>query len=72
MAVWMGLQLAAAEELPPVFTGELLLVRYDMPVGGSDGFAPTRQLARRRDGPDGVDWPDFTLNGRPDFPRSTR
>jgi len=62
---------ATAEEKPPsapsVFTGELNLVRYDMPRGRSDGYAPTRQLARRRDGPDAVDWPDFTLNGQPAF-----
>ena len=59
---WCG-----AAETPPPFTGELSLVRYDMPRGGSDGFAPTRQVARRIDGPNAVDWPDFTLNGKPVF-----
>lgn len=41
------------------------LVRYDLPRGLSDGFAPTRQPARRKDGADAVDWPAFTLNGQP-------
>ena len=57
---------ARAQEAPP-FTAELSLVRYDMPRGRSDGLAPTRQLAQRRDGPDAVEWPDCTLNGRPIF-----
>ena len=53
---------------PPVFTGQLSIVRYDMPLGRSSGLAPTRQLARRdADAPEGMDWPDFTLNGQPLF-----
>jgi len=54
---------------PPAteFVGELMLVRYDMPRGLSDGFSPTRQLAKRKDGPDAVDWPAITLNGKPVF-----
>lgn len=55
---------ACAQDAGP-FVGELSLVRYDMPIGRSDGFAPTRQLAVRVDGADAVDWPDFTLNGKP-------
>lgn len=57
--------LAGAEEKPvaPPFIGQLSLVRYDMPRGFSDGYAPTRQLAKRRDAPDAVDWPNFSLNG---------
>ncbi len=43
------------------------LVRFDAPLGGSDGFAQTRQFAKRIDGPNAVDWPDFTLNGKPIF-----
>ena len=46
------------------FMGELSLVRYDMPRGRSDGFAPTRQTAVRVDGADAVDWPEMTLNGK--------
>ena len=53
-----------SESAPP-YTGEISLVRYDMPRGLSDGYAPTRQPAQRKDGPDAVDWPDFTLNGQP-------
>ena len=56
-----------AAESPTAFVGELSLVRYDIPRGGSDGFAPTRQLAKRVDGPNAVDWPAFTLNGQPIF-----
>lgn len=43
----------------------LTLARYDMPRGRSDGFAPTRQTAVRREGADAVDWPALLLNGQP-------
>jgi len=49
------------------FVAQLSLVRYDMPRGLSDGYAPTRQPAQRRGEPDAIDWPDVTLNGRPIF-----
>ena len=49
----------------PKFAAQMTLVRYDLPRGLSNGFAPTRQLATRRAGPDAVEWPDFTLNGQP-------
>ena len=49
------------------FIGQLSLVRYDMPRGLSDGYAPTRQLAQNKADQDAVDWPDFTLNGKPIF-----
>jgi hypothetical protein len=52
---------------PEPFVGHLSLVRYDMPRGLSNGYAPTRQLAQRKDGSDAVDWPDLTLNGQPVF-----
>lgn len=57
-----------AADPPPAFTGQLCLVRYDMPLGLSSGLTPTRQVARRDIlAPEGVDWPDFTLNGQPIF-----
>jgi hypothetical protein len=59
--------LAGGQQEPPHFTGKLNLVRYDLPLGNSDGYAPTRHLAQRKDGSDAVDWPDFTLNGKPIF-----
>ncbi|HEY2342259.1 MAG TPA: hypothetical protein VGH90_04475, partial [Chthoniobacteraceae bacterium] len=55
---------------PPAetFTGVLSLVRYDLPIGDSNGYAPTRQLAARKSkGADAVDWPDLTLDGKPLF-----
>lgn len=61
---------AFSQETPspvPAFTGELSLVRYDLPRGFSDGYAPTRQLAVRKDGENAVEWPDLTLNGAPIF-----
>ncbi|MEQ1859263.1 MAG: hypothetical protein ABMA13_04955 [Chthoniobacteraceae bacterium] len=58
---------AQEKPVPPEFTAELQLVRYDMPRGLSDGYAPTRQLAKRRDGPDAIDWPALTFDGRPAF-----
>ncbi len=59
---------APAAEAPPAFIGQLSLVRYDLPLGLSNGLAPTRQLARRDvEAPDAVDWPDFTLDGQPIF-----
>ncbi len=51
----------------PAFIGQLSLVRYDMPIGLSDGYAPTRQLAVAKADEDAVDWPDFTLNDAPIF-----
>jgi hypothetical protein len=48
-------------------SAELTLVRYDAPRGPGNGFAPTRQLPVRRDPPDGVEWPDLTLSGKPIF-----
>ena len=57
-----------AADAPPVpFVGKLCIVRYDMPLGFSDGLAPTRQPAKRKETEDGVEWPDFTLNGQPVF-----
>src|SRR4029453_18419997 len=52
---------------PVSFVGELSLVRFDLPIALSDGHAPTRQIAVRKDGDEAVDWPDFTLNGAPIF-----
>ncbi len=55
---------ADAERFPTA----LSLVRYDTPIGLSDGFAPTRQPAvRRADGDEALDWPEMTLNGAPIF-----
>lgn len=54
----------AATPAPPP-AAQLTLVRYDLPRGMSDGFAPTRQPARRKEGADAVEWPSFTLNGKP-------
>ena len=67
-------QPVAAPIPSPEFVGELLLVRYDLPVGLSDGYAPTRQLAARKDGDDGdaVEWPEFTLNGAPVFRKGAK
>src|SRR5258708_1262527 len=65
LGVWVGA--SAQEKKVPAFNAELSLVRYDQPRGLSDGLAPTRQLAQRRDGQDAVEWPDCTLNGQPVF-----
>jgi hypothetical protein len=54
---------SSAEENVAPPAQQLTLVRYDLPLGISTGFAPTRQAARRADGTDAVDWPVFTLNG---------
>ena len=68
LALFLAATVSRAADAPPAFTGQLSLVRYDMPLGLSTGLAPTRQLARRdAAAPDGVDWPDFTLNGQPIF-----
>ncbi len=48
-------------------SGKLNLVRYDMPIGHSGGYAPTRQTAKRLPGPDAVEWPELTLDGKPIF-----
>ena len=57
---------AGAEEKPAAPPqSQLTLVRYDLPRGRSDGYAPTRQSAQRKEGADGVDWPGFSLGGQP-------
>ncbi len=65
--VWaFGVRIGAAPAV--TLSGTLSLVRYDMPIGLSDGYAPTRQLAARKsNGPDVVDWPELTLDGKPIF-----
>ena len=57
---------AGAEEKPAAPPqSQLTLVRYDLPRGRSDGYAPTRQSAQRKEGADAVDWPGFSLGGQP-------
>ncbi|HEY3898447.1 MAG TPA: hypothetical protein VGM54_07530 [Chthoniobacter sp.] len=51
----------------PHFIGKLSLVRYDMPLAFSDGYAPTHQVAKKKDGEVTVAWPDFTFDGHPIF-----
>jgi len=59
---------ADATPAPPTpFIGKLSLVRYDSPLAFSDGYAPTRQAAKLKDGTDAVAWPDFSLNHQPIF-----
>ena len=41
------------------------LVRYDRPLGFQEGYGRTRQNAQRVAGPDAIDWPNFTLTGKP-------
>ena len=52
---------------PAPFIGKLSLVRYDTPLAFSDGFAPTHQVAKVKDGEEAVAWPNFTLNNQPIF-----
>ena len=52
---------------PKEFIGQLSIVRFDLPLGLSNGLAPTRQQAKRKEGADAVDWVDLTLNGQPIF-----
>jgi hypothetical protein len=65
--VLLALSCASAQEAPPAddYSATLALVRYDLPRAFSDGYAPTRQLAARVGGMHAVDWPEFTLNGKP-------
>ncbi len=65
VALFAVLSAANAQDKPAPPAVPLTLVRYDLPRGLSDGFAPTRQAARRKEGTDAVDWPSFTLNGQP-------
>ena len=66
VALWCAMTGLGAEP-PATFSAQLSLVRYDLPRGRSDGYAPTRQKAVKQEGPVGVDWPDFTFNGMPVF-----
>ena len=49
----------------PTHLVQAALVRYDQPIGFQEGYGRTRQTAQRADGPDAVDWPNFTLAGKP-------
>lgn len=51
----------AADIAPSTQYASLRLARWDMPRGFSEHYAPTRQTAQRKDGPDAVDWPTLTL-----------
>lgn len=69
-ALWLATLLpidAAETPPPPPYVGKLTLVRYDLPLAFSDGLAPTRQPAQRREGQDAVAWVDLSLNGQPVF-----
>ena len=56
---------AAPTRAPWHFT--MFLVRWDAPLGFKDGYGHTRQSVQRVPGPDAVDWPQMSLNGRPLF-----
>ena len=43
----------------------LRLTRWDAPLGFKGRNEMTRQVVKREAGPDAVDWPNFTLAGRP-------
>jgi hypothetical protein len=61
------LAVASSAEPPAPFVAKLSLVRYDAPLAFSDGYAPTHQTVKFKDGADEVTWPDFTLNNQPIF-----
>ena len=43
----------------------LRLARYDATLGGTTGRGFVNAKAERKSGPDAVDWPQFTLSGKP-------
>jgi hypothetical protein len=65
LAFFTELPASAQDKPTDTYSAHLSLVRYDMPVGFSSGYAPTRQLAvRKLDGGDAVDWVDISLSGK--------
>ena len=56
---------ATAEDFAdPIFIAELVLSRFDRPLGFAKREAMTREKAYRRGGPDAVDWVRLTLDGQ--------
>ncbi|MHB0999200.1 MAG: LamG domain-containing protein [Armatimonadota bacterium] len=63
---------AVADDFPkPTQPVKMALVRYDMPIGFQEGYGRTRQAAQRIEGPDAVDWPGFTFDGKPLWDKSS-
>ncbi len=62
----LAFRAAVAADFPaPTHAVHAALVRFDSPLGFSEGYGRTRRIAERRSGPDAVDWPAFTWNGKP-------
>lgn len=55
----------------PTHAVKFALVRWDQPIGGQEGYGRTRRAAQKVAGPDAVDWPQITLDGKPVFEKSS-
>jgi hypothetical protein len=51
----------------PAHLVKMALVRFDQPIGFQEGYGRTRVTAQKAAGPDAVDWPQITLDGKPIF-----
>ncbi|HEY0072870.1 MAG TPA: LamG-like jellyroll fold domain-containing protein [Abditibacteriaceae bacterium] len=51
----------------PTHLVKMALVRFDQPIGFQEGYGRTRLTAQKVAGPDAVDWPQITLDGKPIF-----
>lgn len=60
----------AADFAKPSHYVKLALVRWDMPLGFRGRISRTRETAKRVPGPDAVDWPVLSLNGKKIFEQS--
>jgi len=59
---------ATAQNAPvKPFSVRFFLTRFDQPRGMKGDYAPTRQNAVRVPGPNAVDWPSVTVDGKPVF-----
>ena len=55
----------------PLQRVNLLLTRFDEPLGLKTDYAPTRQSVRRVPRPNAVDWPTITVDGKPVFTKDS-
>ena len=59
---------AKTTDIPaPLYHVQLYLTRFDAPLGLKTDYAPTRQNVKRSLGPNAVDWPATTVEGKPGF-----
>jgi hypothetical protein len=61
----------SADIAVPMEGVRLYLTRFDQPLGLKTDYAPTRHSVLRVPGPNAVDWPTITIDGKPVFTKDS-